>query len=251
MPTRLPIPVLRRLLLLPVLCLSLAARAAVYNYSYGSGFANGGAIPAGNVSGWSDSRAISDISMPNAQITDISVSLNVSGGFNGDAYAYLSYNGVLVPLLNRVGVSSTSAFGYSDSGFNITLSSSAANDVHFYGNDSPTLNGSGQLTGTWQPDGRALDPLSATSGFDSSAGRISFSALNGLNPNGTWTLYFADVTASDDAPTVNGWSMSITVVPEPVTAALGLFMVAGLGWQAGRLLRPQLFRTRAQTGSVK
>src|ERR1043166_7457109 len=44
-------------------------------------------------------------------------------------------------------------------------------------------NGNGQLTGTWQADGRS-DPLSSSRG--------SLTDFNGLNPNGTWTLFFAD-----------------------------------------------------------
>ena len=59
-------------------------------------------------------------------------------------------------------------------------------------------------------------------------------AFNGQNPNGAWTLFFADGVTGDET-TVTGWSLSITAVPEPVTMALGLFAVmllalSGLRW---------------------
>src|SRR6266853_1430008 len=110
--------------------LALTTRAAVYSYPFSTGFANGGVIPDGNPTGWSDSRSVSGVS--DFQITDVSVKLNISGGYNGDLYGYLSHNGVLVPLLNRVGVTATgggNSFGYSDAGFNVTLSDSGSFDI--------------------------------------------------------------------------------------------------------------------------
>ena len=212
----------------------LSANAAVYSLSYNSGFANSGVIPDANAAGWSDSRTVS---IADLSITDISVKLNVSGGYNGDLYAYLSYNGVLIPLLNRVGVaasSPSSSFGYSDTGFNITLSSTG-NDVHFYGRNSPSFNGNGQLTGTWQVDGRNIDPASPPGDFDS-ASRVTFSGLNGMNPNGTWTLFFADMSSGAQS-TVVSWELDITAVPEPANVALGVFgglFVAFSVWRARR-----------------
>ena len=211
----------------------LSAAAAVYTPGWSTGFANSGNIPDGSPTGWSDSRSVS---VGDAVITDISVKLNVSGGFNGDLYAYLSYNGVLVPLLNRVGVSGASgnAFGYSDTGFNVTLSSTGT-DVHFYGASSPTINGSGQVTGSWQVDGRSIDPNSAPGSFDT-ASRVTFSGLNGLNPNGTWTLFFADLSSGAQSQVVS-WELDITAVPEPANVALGIFgglMALGALYQSRR-----------------
>jgi hypothetical protein len=196
--------------------LALTSHAGI---SY-STFANSGLIPDGSPVGSSGTAAASGF-LPT--ISDISVKLNISGGYNGDLYAYLSYGGVLIPLLNRVGVTGTGggdAFGYGDTGFNVTLSSAGANDVHFYGNHSPSFSG-GQLTGTWQPDGRAIDPQSSPSAFDS-ASRVSFGSYNGLNPNGTWTLFIADMSAGAQSQLVS-WELDITAVPEPVNVALGIF----------------------------
>ena len=178
-------------------------------------------IPDGSAVGWSGTATASGY-LPS--LSSVSVNLNISGGFNGDLYAYLSYGGVLVPLLNRVGVTATgggSSFGYSDAGFNVTLSSAGANDVHFYQNYSQSFNVSGQLTGTWQPDGRAIDPQSSPSTFDT-ASRVSFDSYNGLNPNGTWTLFIADLSAGAQSQLIS-WELDITAVPEPVNVALGIF----------------------------
>jgi hypothetical protein len=180
-------------------------------------------IPDANPSGWSGTATASGY-LP--AISDISVKLNIGGPspYNGDLYAYISYGGVLVPLLNRVGVTATgggNSFGYGNAGFDVTLSSSGANDVHFYQNNSPSFNGSGQLTGTWQPDGRAIDPRSSPSTFDS-ASRVSFGSYNGMNPNGTWTLFIADLSAGGQSELL-GWELDITAVPEPVNVALGIF----------------------------
>jgi hypothetical protein len=213
----------------------LSASAAVYSPSWSSGFANSGNIPDANPTGWSDSRVVSGIG--DLAISDITVHLNVSGGFNGDLYAYLSYNGVLIPLLNRVGVTATgggSSFGYSDTGFDITLGSTG-NDVHFYSQHSPGFNGSGQLTGAWAVDGRNIDPQSAPGAFDS-ASRTTFSDLNGLNPNGTWTLFFADMSGGSQSQVVS-WGLDITAVPEPANMALGIFgglLALGGLWRARR-----------------
>ena len=49
-------------------------------------------------------------------------------------------------------------------------------------------------------------------------------AFNGLNPNDTWTLFFAD-TVNGDTTTVNSWSLDITAVPEPVNVAMAVFGV--------------------------
>src|ERR1043166_3027919 len=98
--------------------LCLSAKAAVYSSGALTYDSATGAIPDGSSAGWTASHTFSGVT--DLTITDVSVKLNVSGGYNGDLYAYLSYNGVLIPLLNRVGVTATgggSRFGYSDTGF--------------------------------------------------------------------------------------------------------------------------------------
>ena len=214
-----------------------------------SSFANGGVIPDGIPSGSAGTASVSGFG---SSISDIRVNLNISGGYNGDLYASLSHGGVLVPLLNRVGVTSGDGFGYGDTGFNVTLSSSGTHDVHFYGNYSPAINESGQLTGTWQPDGRGIDPLSAPGSFDS-ASRVSFGSFNNMNPNGTWTLFMADLSGGGDQSTLLSWSLDLTVVPEPVTVALAVFAaLAGgiklLSWRRKSPRTASAARTRFFSG---
>ena len=141
-------------------------------------------------------------------LTSVAVTLNVSGGFNGDLYAYLSYNGTLVTLLNRVGTGSgnaiQSAYGFSTAGFNnVTLSDA----------------GTGGNIHDMQTPGSAVS-YAADGG--------SLSLFNGTDPNGTWTLFFADLSGGN-VSTLNGWSLDITAVPEPVNVALGIFAIAAAG----------------------
>ena len=206
-----------------LLVASIPASAALYSYTYNSGFANGGTILDGNASPWSDTRTISELT--GQTILGVNVRLNLSGGYNGDLYGYLSYNGMLVPLMNRVGVGSADAFGYSDAGLNVTFSDGAANDIHFYHSI-----GGYSITGEalWQPDGREINPItSAAAAFDA-AGTIKLDAFNGPNAGDNWTLVFADVAAGGGAPTVVSWGLDIEAVPEPVNVALGVFAGAVL-----------------------
>ena len=74
-------------------------------------------------------------------------------------------------------------------------------------------------------------PASAAAAFDS-ASRVNFSSYNSIDPNGTWTLFFSDVSGGGGTATLNSWSLDITAVPEPVNVALevfgGLFGAAAL-----------------------
>ena len=155
-------------------------------------------------------------------IIDVRVTLNIEGvdggGWNGDLYCYLTYNGTLVPLLNRVGVQTGDAFGYGTIGMNVTLAGDPGgyDDIHW--TEFPTSGG------TYAPDGREISPgmpPSSAPDFDAD-GTIGFSAYNGMDPNGTWTLFIADMAGGDQLKLVS-WSLQITAVPEPVNVALGVF----------------------------
>ena len=187
-------------------------------------------IPDNDPNGCQDSRDLTGIS---GTISDVEVTLNISGGFNGDLYVWLSHGTGLSILLNRVGVSSSSSVGYGNTGFgpdaqqnNFTFDDQATQDVHFYQASSYTLNANGQLTGMWQPDGRILDPESSASSFDTAPRSNLLNVFNGLDPNGEWTLFAADLS-SGNISTLTGWGLVITVVPEPSTFAL-----VGLGTAA-------------------
>ncbi len=195
-------------------------------------------IPDGDLNGIQSSQTLTGL--PNF-INDVNVTFTISGGFNGDFYAYLLHNSTSAILLNRVGRTGLSSVGYPDPGFGpnsssvrFTLDDQAANDVHLYRTFSYTLNGNGQLTGTWQPDGRAIDPLSPGSVFSSAPRSSTLSVFNGMNPNGMWTLYLADVSSGSEGMLVN-WGLSINAVPEPRAGSLAI--LACLCVMFGRIRR--------------
>ena len=160
------------------------------------------------------------------RIQSVNVALDITGGFNGDLYAYLSFGNGFAVLLNRVGKSDSSVYGYSDVGFNITLSDSAATDIHLYGGNDGSL-----LTGTWQPDGRETDPQLVV-GSDLRTALLG--SFDNQGPNGTWTLFIADM-ASGYQSTLVSWNLEIITVPEPSTiqllAAFGGLAAAGAWWR--------------------
>lgn len=217
---------------------ALTPSAALFVNTFNSGLPESGIIPDGSVTPWSDTRAISGISGP---ILDITVRLNISGGYNGDLYGYLSYNNTLIPLVNRVGVGTGNSFGYDNSGLNVSFSDSAANNIHFYQSV-----GGYNITGEaqWKPDGRAISPLGAAPTFDA-AGTVLLSALDGMSANGNWTLVMADVSGGGGQATVVSWGVDITAVPEPGQWATiaGALLAAAAG--ARRVLRSR--RSAAST----
>ncbi len=170
-----------------------------------------------------------NVPVTGALITDISVDLNIGSyvgdtAWNGDLYAQLTGpSGSLSVLINRTGVSLPDDAGYGDAGFHVTLNDSATDDIHTYQSVSYSLNGAGQLTGTWQSDGRA-DPTAP----DRSK---SLSQFIGQNPNGNWTLLVSDL-ANGNRAQLNSWSISITTVPEPATtsALSGLALLGFAFW---------------------
>ena len=198
----------------------LPAQSALFT----SGTLNQG-ISDGNPTGLSSSLNVSGVA---GNIVSLDVHLNISGGYNGDLYVFLSYNNQSAILLNRVGRSQTSPFGYDDAGFSIVLRDSAATDVHTYGG----VNG-GTLTGAWQPDGRATSPQTV---LNTDARTAMLGTFNGMNPNGTWTLFASDMAGGPlgSQSTLVDWSLDVNPVPEPVNVALGAFgLLAGLA-AAGR-----------------
>jgi hypothetical protein len=111
-----------------------------------------------------------------------------------------------------------------DSGFDITFEDGAANgDIHEYRNVASPGTGL-QLTGTWQPDGRDVDPMTVMA----SDNRAAFlSSFNGLDPNGVWTLTAVD-RSGHGLSQIQSWGIEYTAVPEPRDAAIvGAAIVLG------------------------
>jgi subtilisin-like proprotein convertase family protein len=185
------------------------------------------------------------ISMPAGIITGVKLSLNIVGtpgasnAFNGDLYAYLQHAGGSTMLLNRTGRTASNAFGYGDSGFDVTFEDAAINgDIHAY-RDLVNPAG-GALTGTWQPDGRLTNPNSVLL-TDSRPALLG--SFNGLDLNGAWTLFVADVSPIGTGILKN-WTLDLTVtpIPEPTTVGFGVVL---LGFCAGTAGRTRL-RSRPQ-----
>lgn len=209
-------------------------------------FNPGLAIPDGDASGIFTQTLVST---PTMTIGSLSVSVDISAQSgsinNGDLYVTLAHEstpGVVdafVVLLNRPGKTASDPTGYYDNGLNVTFSSVAVGyDIHNYRLHVPTLNlGSdstplgGPLKGLWEADGRNVSADSVT---DATPRTTSLNDFTGINPNGTWVLYMADLFKdSAGVASLNTWSLHVTPVPEPeavvVLSALGL-----LGFGVGR-----------------
>jgi len=137
------------------------------------------------------------------QMINVMVGLNVLGGYDGNLYAYLiSPTGTLVVLMNHPG---SAPFYAPGSGMNVTLDGSAGTGIQ----SAPETAGQ-VLTGTYSALGN-LSNIAAPGGNDGTG-------------NGTWTLFFADLTRGGGQSYLDSWTLNLTVVPEPVTLALGLFV---------------------------
>ena len=136
-----------------------------------------------------------------SSITDVQLTLDISGGYDGDFYAYLQHgNSGFAVLLNRVGVTASSPFGSSDSGFDVTFSDAAANgDIH------AASAGGNAITGTWQPDGRTTDPLNT---LDTDPRTAFLSSFDGEDASGSWTFFIADVSPVGIG-TLDNWGLTI------------------------------------------
>lgn len=169
-------------------------------------------VPDNSLTGLADTHIVS------TQVTSIisvQVSVQMSGGWNGDLYAYVVHDSGICVLLNRPGRSLAVPDGSASSGFSITFDDAAASDIH------TAMPAAGFVSGFFQPDGRNTDPLATLNTSPRSAFLGSFTGLDG---NGGWTLFVADVATGEQSQ-LTGWTLTITGVPEP--SALLLTASAG------------------------
>lgn len=152
-------------------------------------------------------------------IGSIEVRLTLTGdplAYNGDFFVSLQCaNGGYAVLLNRAGRTEIDPLGYGQNGFDITFSLFAS-DVHLYQTFSPSYDTEGRLTGTWSADGRDVDPDSV---LDVDLRTVDLDQFFGIDPNGNWTIFVADMNGNGTA-TLDSWGLDITPIPEPGTLGL-------------------------------
>jgi subtilisin-like proprotein convertase family protein len=215
-----------------VLGMAVAAQATLYTFS---GF-SGAAIPDANIAGnsftinnlenmtWSSGGGSGTGFGTDLSIQDVNVTLNISGGYNGDLYGYLVHSSGFCVLLNRVGTGFESGpyagepyytYGFSTEGFgNIKLDDQSDNGS-IHGIENPA-------GGTYTSDGGTLSSFTGS-------------------PNGTWTLFLADLSGGETSTLVS-WGLEIEAVPEPVTWALIIFGGLTGTLSVGRWARRRLAR---------
>ena len=170
-----------------------------------------GTIPDGNPVGASFTGTY-DQAASGSTVGSLTVSLSISGGYNGNLYSYLvAPNGTMVVLLNQPGVTGGNPFGYAGSGLNVTLT------------DATTLGGN-PVTSI---QSMTETPGQLFSGTYNAAGTLG--TFNNSSANGNWTLFFADMTAGGGQAQLTGWSLGITAVPEPANMAMIIFGVGFIG----------------------
>jgi subtilisin-like proprotein convertase family protein len=175
---------------------------------YSGGVAPNASIPDQNFNGYV-SRITLDTGGDTNGIHGVNVKLNLTGGYNGDLFAYLvSPNNNTVTLLNRVGKTGGNLYGYSNAGMKVILSevgmtTNLSGSIHTY----QSVSGYDITSGTalWTPDN--------ASG--------SFNVFHGGQANGTWTLFLADMEYGD-VSTLLSWEVDVNINHPPLPGSMTL-----------------------------
>jgi len=204
-------------------------QAEIYNFSVNSTI-DGTGLP--------DDQTISSSSV--SSIGSVTVSLDITGTYNGDLYGYLQHHDSVnntdsnvAILLNRIGRTALLTDGFADAGMHITLSDAAPGlDVH------QQTSGGGLLTGTFKPDARDFNPATVVTG-DARTTLLNTTFQN-MDANGDWTLFLVNF-GGQGTSTLNGWSLDVELsgVPEPTNIAMAVFAfllvgVKGTAWVMDR-----------------
>lgn len=152
-------------------------------------------------------QAISiDVSGEGPVLTDIDVILDISHTWLGDLTIKLQApNGAVVFLVSRAGFAEPADDGSGCCGLNIDLFNNTAYEFDDQG-------GGGSSEGGFGPGASNR----TSSGFNQVNGLTS---LNGIDPNGRWTVYVGD-GAGGDMGIFDGYTLQITKVPAPGAIAL-------------------------------
>ncbi len=206
-----------------LLAVSGARGVLIENFTSGGSV---GTIPDGNPDGAAFLGTVSEA--PGMTVGELTVTLNISGGYNGNLYAYLDApNGTQVVLMNQPGVSGDNSFGATGAGMNITLQDGIAANGSIQNETSGAV-----LSGSYNAAGTLAD-------------------FNGSPVDGTWVLFFADEVTGGGTSTLDSWSLNITAVPEPVNLALAIFglMAIAIRIAGARRLNRDSRRTNPQIGN--
>jgi len=173
---------------------------------------------------------------------------------SGDLYAYLrSPDGKIAVLLNRPGVTLSDGIGYQDNGLNVTIYDGANDpnhkdatgtvqaftDIHYYHDDPVYGSSVGEqgVTGIFKSDGRFIDPLDLQTSFATTTRDNTLQVFQGIDPNGTWNLFVADVASGGSSKLVS-FGLDFTAIPEPQEYAMAI----GLGLMGFALYRRRLLK---------
>ena len=202
--------------LLAGLALGLVATASASVYYNGTG----GTILDGSENPLRQTITSTDV----GTISAVSLVFNLSGGYNGDLYGYLTYNDGSSEktqiLLNRLGGGSLAASG---SGFGTAAAAPTDYATLLAVGVNLMDGGSGGNIHNVTPG--AGTPV-AVGNYTPDSGVTFNSTFGGMGGSGTWTLLLFDKSAGDTS-TLVGWGLDITAVPEPTTWALGIFGALG------------------------
>lgn len=157
-------------------------------------------------------------------VSSIEVRLEISGGWNGDLYAYLQHSSdsssVISVLLNRPGRTEANQAGSASSGMEVVFKDEAGLDL----NTAISGNYGDFVSGEYQPDARSADPDEVT---NNSLRSLYLSGFDGIQADGDWTLFVADLGGGETS-TLSSWGISmvtsdspIAAVPEPSDFLLG------------------------------
>ncbi len=193
-------------------CITCSANATT---TINAAFILGTPVPDNTGPGLADTRTINSSI---TSITKVFVHLYMQGGWAGDMYVSLVHGSGFAVLMNRPGKTLLNPVGSGVSEFGVTFDDAAVADIH------TAITNSGEFSGTYQPDGREIDPDNV---LDTSLRSAFLSSFNGLDANGEWTLFVADVSSGDQM-TVDGWALEIQGVPEPSATMITALGVLGL-----------------------
>ncbi len=197
---------------LPKFCLTMTAlawglTASAQTFTTTTNFMVKAMVPDADACGLA---SVQTISTPITHLTSLKVALKISGTWNGDLYCVLAHGTNYSVLLNRPGRTDASNLGYNDMGLDLIFDDAATNsDIHVYRLQLTGSQGTplpGPLTDSWAPDARVTSP---TNVLDTDARSAFLGSFNGVDPNGEWVLFVADMEAGD-IHFLDNWGLEIT-----------------------------------------